>query len=120
MSFASGPWVIFFISAFAFAMLYDGVVKPRDPTGRVRYVLACLWSLLTLTGIYQAILLIPPLGTPYREPTTYNPQTVFIFYLVVVLLPEVSVLGMIVLDLVRFRIALKAREQAITDPPRIA
>jgi hypothetical protein len=121
MSFAIFREVILFLSACAFAWLYVGVVKPHDPTGRVRYVLACLWSLMTLTGIYWAtLLLIPALSTPYEPLSSYNPQTVFIFYLLVALLPEVSVLGMIVSDLVRFRIALKAREQEITDPSCIA
>jgi tetratricopeptide (TPR) repeat protein len=101
MSIAIGPWIPL---AFIYAILYNCVVRPRDPTGRVRFILAILWSIPTLIGIYYGIYWFhQSLNSSYDPRFSPNTQDVFAAILFLVVLPEVSVLGLIIIDLILFR-----------------
>ena len=80
---------------------YFLMAKRRIKTGdsRMCILMAVLWSLWTFYGVLAAIPLIPSpptLGIPWPCP---SPETIFQVHILFVVLPEISVLILMVLDL---------------------
>ena len=93
----------FEITALALAayICYFLMAKRRIKTGdsRICILMAVLWSLWTYCGVLAAIPLIPPPSPPIIPWPSPSPETIFRMHVLFVVLPAISVLVLIVLDL---------------------
>ena len=62
-------------------------------------LMAVLWSLWTYCGVLAAIPLIPPLPNPDIPWVDPSPETLLRMHIIFVVLPAISVLVLMVLDL---------------------
>jgi len=62
-------------------------------------LMAILWSLWTFYGVLAAIQFIPPPTTPLIPWPSPSPETIFQVHILFVVLPAISVLVVMVLDL---------------------
>ena len=74
-------------------------------------LMAALWLLWTFYGVLAAIPLIPPPPNPDIDWPSPTPETVFRVHILSVVVPEVSVLILMVLDLALHHIRLNKKSK---------
>ena len=97
--------------ALVACICYFLMAKRRIKTGdsRMCNLMAVLWLLWTFYGVLAAIPLIPPPPNPDIDWPSPTPETVFRVHILSVVVPEISVLILMVLDLALHHIRLNKK-----------
>lgn len=97
--------------ALVACIFYFLMAKRRIKTGdsRLCILMAVLWSLWTFYGVLAAIPLIPPPPNPDFRWFSPSPEAIFQVHILFVVLPGISVLVLMVLDLALHHIKLNKK-----------